>query len=529
MAVQSYLHDSLNRISVAAEKTGGTPFTPTCPDSGSVWCRQFGYDNAGNRSIAARTPSGAYLWDAGTFNSNNRIADPNWSYDNNGNVIKAPVPQTIGYDAENRQGAVCTQDPTGCPSQYASGRTVYVYDGLGNRVRRIDNTGTSMFVYDAFGNLAAEYGTTAAAPGTQYVTVDAVGSTRLLMTGTQASERHDFQPYGDEITGDTGTWRAGVTGYPNSLLSSLYAPGTTRQRFTGQERDGESGLDYFHARYFSGVQGRFTSPDPGNAGANPADPQSWNGYAYVGNNPMTFTDPSGLWSSNGGGSSDGGSVGVDWFFGLDKLFGALSGFFGGGGGGHADLSAVANTPVYKIQGGLKFTVDATEKTPDRQKSCGPARTGFGFGALAGGSAEAGAVITGASVQASVGAGFFVDGDWRPSAGAFASGGAVAYAGNHVAAAPSQEQPPSVVGAYGGYGPGAFITNAGSAQQLRGPFWTGTVNLGVGPGKASISIAYSKGVWVISAMGGLAPWSMGIGLSGSTITTTTAATGTSRCP
>jgi hypothetical protein len=101
--------------SVENKTEGGTPFTPTCPDSDSVWCRQFGYDNAGNRSIASRTPSGANPWDAATFNSNNRIADPNWSYDNNGNIIKAPVPQTIGYDAENRQVAVCTQRSHGLP------------------------------------------------------------------------------------------------------------------------------------------------------------------------------------------------------------------------------------------------------------------------------------------------------------------------------------------------------------------------------------------------------------------------------
>jgi RHS repeat-associated protein len=66
-----------------------------------------------------------------------------------------------------------------------------------------------------------------------------------------------------------------------------------RQRFTGQEWDSETGLYYFNARYYSPEQGRFTGVDPGNAGAVMGDPQSWNGYAYVTNNPLSYTDPSG--------------------------------------------------------------------------------------------------------------------------------------------------------------------------------------------------------------------------------------------
>lgn len=62
---------------------------------------------------------------------------------------------------------------------------------------------------------------------------------------------------------------------------------------TAKERDVETGLDYFLARYYSSTQGRFTSVDPENAGANPSDPQSWNGYAYTGGNPLMFTDPDG--------------------------------------------------------------------------------------------------------------------------------------------------------------------------------------------------------------------------------------------
>jgi RHS repeat-associated protein len=64
--------------------------------------------------------------------------------------------------------------------------------------------------------------------------------------------------------------------------------------FTGKERDGESGLDFFQARYYGAALGRFTSPDPMNAGADWYNPQSWNGYAYVLGNPLAMTDPSGL-------------------------------------------------------------------------------------------------------------------------------------------------------------------------------------------------------------------------------------------
>jgi RHS repeat-associated protein len=73
-------------------------------------------------------------------------------------------------------------------------------------------------------------------------------------------------------------------------------------------RDTESGLDYFNARYYSPEQGRFVSVDPANAGSDPSDPQTWNGYAYVGGNPMTYTDPSGRFLSVVG---IGGGAGTD--------------------------------------------------------------------------------------------------------------------------------------------------------------------------------------------------------------------------
>lgn len=66
-----------------------------------------------------------------------------------------------------------------------------------------------------------------------------------------------------------------------------------RQQFTSKERDNETGLDYFGARYYSSVQGRFTGVDPEQEGARKEDPQSWNGYEYARNNPLRYTDPDG--------------------------------------------------------------------------------------------------------------------------------------------------------------------------------------------------------------------------------------------
>jgi RHS repeat-associated protein len=65
--------------------------------------------------------------------------------------------------------------------------------------------------------------------------------------------------------------------------------------FTGKERDAESGLDNFGARYNSSSMGRFMSPDPLLNSGRPWDPQSWNRYAYALNNTLNIVDPTGLY------------------------------------------------------------------------------------------------------------------------------------------------------------------------------------------------------------------------------------------
>jgi RHS repeat-associated protein len=64
-------------------------------------------------------------------------------------------------------------------------------------------------------------------------------------------------------------------------------------QFTSKERDQETGLDYFGARYFSGAQGRFTTPDTPLLAQEPSEPQSWNLYSYTANNPLKRIDPDG--------------------------------------------------------------------------------------------------------------------------------------------------------------------------------------------------------------------------------------------
>jgi RHS repeat-associated protein len=68
---------------------------------------------------------------------------------------------------------------------------------------------------------------------------------------------------------------------------------------TLKERDNETNLDYFNARYYSSAQGRFSSPDPFGGSGFVSVPQSWNKYAYCLNRPFVFTDPSGMiWLTN---------------------------------------------------------------------------------------------------------------------------------------------------------------------------------------------------------------------------------------
>jgi RHS repeat-associated protein len=105
-------------------------------------------------------------------------------------------------------------------------------------------------------------------------------------SGTLANvKRHDYLPFGEELF-------AGIGG---RTVAQGYAADGVRQQFTSKERDIETGLDYFGARYYSPIQGRFTSTDPLYLELRRlGDPQQLNLYTYTRNNPLKFIDPTGL-------------------------------------------------------------------------------------------------------------------------------------------------------------------------------------------------------------------------------------------
>lgn len=155
-----------------------------------------------------------------------------------------------------------------------------------------------------------------------YRHADWLGSSRLTSTATRPTSAYSssaYAPFGEQ--------------YATS--------GTADASFTGQNSDSVSSLYDFTFRENSQSQGRWLSPDPsGMMAVNPSNPQSWNRYAYVANNPMRSTDPTGMEMiavgcdsdayncDRGGGGGGGGGLdanGIAWNFGPGYVMQALSG------------------------------------------------------------------------------------------------------------------------------------------------------------------------------------------------------------
>jgi len=278
---QNFTYDSINRLATAIEANG--------------FSRTYGYDRYGNRWVVAS--SGISAADSheptvGTlFNAtNNRLA--NQGYDAAGNQTSYQ-PRTLAYDAENR--LISATSPM-------NGNEYYLYDGDGRRVRKtwMPNGGsaqTTTYIYGPGGKLAVEYTNQAAAgTGTSWMFTDLLGSIRAV-TGEKPqsgnasmTECYDYLPFGRMLSSsDNGRNTGCYPLHPDFSLPSVESP-----KFTGKERDIETGLDFFGARYFSAAQGRFLATD-GLISRKEwmPEPQRWNRYTYGLNNPLKYVDPDG--------------------------------------------------------------------------------------------------------------------------------------------------------------------------------------------------------------------------------------------
>ena len=285
---QSYEYDAVNRLSYASEVGG--------------WNRTYGYDRYGNRYITSPQSGPSYsdphepTQQSDFSAANNRLTMAGTGYDAAGNQTSFDG-MTLTYDAEGRNVS----------ASWSGGTVTFFYDGEGHRVKKVSGGITTYYVYNALGQLAAEYDNSPSSvtTGTSYLFTDMLGSVRTITNSSgTVTECYDYLPFG-RILGrsDNGRNAAGLNNCfpatPDTNLTSI-----VDEKFTGQKRDNETGLDFFEARYFSSPLGRFTSTDPLNIPnlqqLNPglfskviANPQNWNGYSYSHNNPLNKMDPDG--------------------------------------------------------------------------------------------------------------------------------------------------------------------------------------------------------------------------------------------
>jgi RHS repeat-associated protein len=242
----------------------------------------FNYDGVGNRTSSHLSASYSFQ----PFNKLTNTNSATYSYDNNGNLISktdGTGTTQFWWDFENRLTQVTL----------ANGNVVsYKYDALGRRIERNANlvspqplNTTQRFVYDGAdvirdldgnGVTTADYlngpgidnklrQTTAAA--SLYFIQDHLGSTRALTDTTgNIIEQQEYDSFG------------------NSSGSAF-----TRYGYTGRERDPDTGMLYYRARFYDPEVGRFASEDP--IGFE-SDDENW--YSYISNDPVNDTDPSGL-------------------------------------------------------------------------------------------------------------------------------------------------------------------------------------------------------------------------------------------
>lgn len=178
----------------------------------------------------------------------------------------------------------------------SSAGVTYTYDGDGKRVKKSNGTlywtgvgSDPLAESDLSGNITREFTffsgkriarRDVSSGNIHYYFSDHLGSADIVTNASGTIENEsDYYPFGGERV------------VSQSVTDQNY-------KFTGKERDAESGLDYFGARYYSSLTSRWLTPD-WSASAEPVpyadfeDPQSLNQYGYVRNNPMSQVDKDG--------------------------------------------------------------------------------------------------------------------------------------------------------------------------------------------------------------------------------------------
>jgi RHS repeat-associated protein len=195
-----------------------------------------------------------------TDNLNTYTWDPYWGNMltvNNGSAVVTATYDALGRMVESNAGGTYSE---------------FVYGPTGVKLAKVNGT-TLINAFVALpGGAKAIYNSSGAL--TYYRHSDWLGSSRLASTQSRRLySSTSYAPFGEQYA----------------------VAGTADASFTGQDQDTVKSLYDFPARRQSPSQGRWISPDPAGIGAVIiASPQSWNRYAYVLNNPLALTDPTGL-------------------------------------------------------------------------------------------------------------------------------------------------------------------------------------------------------------------------------------------
>jgi RHS repeat-associated protein len=223
-------------------------------------------------------------------------------------ALAQPGPQNCKRCARFKLSTICPDRTRVTDMGYT-----YTYDGQNRRFESNLPGGVRHYFYQgSSASVIAEYPVNLGLPWTDYVYLSGERVAKNV-NGTVSYYFGDHLGSTALMTDASGNV---LSNFPHKYTAfgmddpHYVAPSETR-RYTGKERDAESELDYFEARYNSSGLGRFTSPDPlgwlswqhgrsrDRFNALLYNPQHLDMYAYTGDDPVTWTDPTGLYTCNG--------------------------------------------------------------------------------------------------------------------------------------------------------------------------------------------------------------------------------------